>query len=171
MVSCSHVSRCGIFFPVLMLSAALGAAGPSATDVTAPEQRSAPSDTVPLEELREFARVYAGIRAAYVDEVDGKRLLHAATVGMLRALDPHSEYYDAKTLLVSELVRTRLRLGILHSGRRQHYGNCQSQYPGYRDSYRQNCGNFWEYSGTANDTRNKKPLISQGVSMYPGATR
>ncbi len=51
-----------------------------------------------MAELREFAKVYAGIRASYVDEVDGKRLLHAATVGMLRALDPHSEYYDAKTL-------------------------------------------------------------------------
>lgn len=53
---------------------------------------------VPLAELQEFAKVYAGIRASYVDEVDGKRLMHAATVGMLRALDPHSEYYDAKTL-------------------------------------------------------------------------
>lgn len=55
-------------------------------------------DAVPIEELRELAKVYAGIRASYVDEVDGKRLIHAATVGMLRALDPHSEYYDAKTL-------------------------------------------------------------------------
>ncbi len=60
--------------------------------------KSASVDAIPLDELREFARVYAGIRASYVDEVDGKRLMHAATIGMLRALDPHSEYYDAKTL-------------------------------------------------------------------------
>jgi len=63
-----------------------------------PAADPATNNALPLAELREFARVYAGIRASYVDEVDGKRLLHAATVGMLRALDPHSEYYDAKTL-------------------------------------------------------------------------
>ncbi len=56
------------------------------------------TDDVPLDELRELASVYAGIRASYVDEVDGKRLIRAATLGMLRALDPHSEYYDAATL-------------------------------------------------------------------------
>ncbi len=70
-----------------------------AAEETAPRPAVAVDiDAVPIEELREFAKVYAGIRASYVDEVDGKRLIHAATVGMLRALDPHSEYYDAKTL-------------------------------------------------------------------------
>lgn len=76
------------------------AAAPEPAPVTVPavsQQIDAP-DAVPLEELREFAAVYAAIRASHVDAVDGKRLLHAAMVGMLRALDPHSEYYDAETL-------------------------------------------------------------------------
>lgn len=72
----------------------LGASSPPLPAVDGP----AGVDSVPLDELRELAKVYAAIRASYVDEVDGKRLIHAATVGMLRALDSHSEYYDAKTL-------------------------------------------------------------------------
>ncbi len=94
------VARARLLLAVLLVPGvvlAVDAAENTAAEPPAVAEAGRATD-VPLAELQEFAKVYAGIRASYVDEVDGKRLVHAATVGMLRALDPHSEYYDAKTL-------------------------------------------------------------------------
>ncbi len=50
--------------------------------------------TIPLEELRSFADVFARIKNDYVEEVDDKTLLENAVRGMLSGLDPHSAYLD-----------------------------------------------------------------------------
>ncbi len=82
-----------------VLACCLVVANPAfAAAAIAPAPAVEAREKIPLDELREFAAVYAAIRASHVDAVDGKRLMHAAMVGMLRALDPHSEYYDAETL-------------------------------------------------------------------------
>lgn len=48
-----------------------------------------------FEKLDLFASVYQRIRADYVKEVDGGKLIEAAIEGMLGALDPHSSYMNA----------------------------------------------------------------------------
>ncbi len=49
---------------------------------------------LPLDELRAFSEVYARIKQDYVEEVDDKTLLEYAVRGMLKGLDPHSNYLD-----------------------------------------------------------------------------
>lgn len=49
---------------------------------------------IPVTELRIFAEVLERVRLAYVEEVDEKKLLHAAVRGMLMELDPHSSYLE-----------------------------------------------------------------------------
>ncbi len=42
--------------------------------------------------LQLFTHVYTLVKARYVEEVDGKKLINGAINGMLAALDPHSSY-------------------------------------------------------------------------------
>lgn len=55
-------------------------------------------DTVSLQDIQTFTRVYATIKRAYVDEVDDTALMQAAIRGMLSGFDPHSEYLDLAAL-------------------------------------------------------------------------
>lgn len=52
----------------------------------------------PLEKMREFAEIFGQIKETYVDEVSDEQLMENAIRGMLRGLDPHSNYFVAKQL-------------------------------------------------------------------------
>lgn len=66
-----------------------------AQDDTATASGSEPPRTeaqLTLDDLRAFTDVFNQIRQSYVNEVDDKTLLDAAIRGMLKDLDPHSDY-------------------------------------------------------------------------------
>jgi carboxyl-terminal processing protease len=65
---------------------------------SAPASASSVTDSVDLDDVRNFSRVYELVRQAYVEKVDNKTLMTAAITGMLSGLDPHSEYLDKDAL-------------------------------------------------------------------------
>lgn len=50
--------------------------------------------TLPLAQLKKFSEVYARIKNDYVETVDDKQLITDAISGMLKGLDPHSDYLN-----------------------------------------------------------------------------
>lgn len=54
--------------------------------------------TLPLEDLRLFAKAFENIRTGYVSEISDAKLLEYALKGMLSELDPHSAYLDSSSL-------------------------------------------------------------------------
>lgn len=62
------------------------------TETNAQEMRI---EALPLEELRIFTKIYSGVRASYIEEIDDATLLEYAIKGILNELDPHSAYLDA----------------------------------------------------------------------------
>jgi carboxyl-terminal processing protease len=53
---------------------------------------------LPLEEVQQLAAVFDRIKTEYVEPVDEKKLLSDAIAGMVSGLDPHSQYFDKKSL-------------------------------------------------------------------------
>jgi len=53
---------------------------------------------LPLEELQQLAAVFGMVKSDYVEQVDEKKLIGDAIGGMVAGLDPHSQYFDKKTL-------------------------------------------------------------------------
>ena len=53
---------------------------------------------LPLEELQQLAAVFGMIKSDYVEPVDEKKLITEAISGMVASLDPHSQYFDKKSL-------------------------------------------------------------------------
>jgi len=53
---------------------------------------------LPLEELQQLAAVFGMVKSDYVETVDEKKLIGDAISGMVAGLDPHSQYFDKKTL-------------------------------------------------------------------------
>ncbi len=53
--------------------------------------------TLPLDELRTFAEVFAKVKSDYVETIDDRELLENAIRGMLEGLDPHSAYLDKES--------------------------------------------------------------------------
>ena len=53
---------------------------------------------LPLEELQQLAAVFGMVKSDYVEVVDEKKLITDAIGGMVAGLDPHSVYFDKKTL-------------------------------------------------------------------------
>ena len=51
---------------------------------------------LPIEELRNFADVFAAIKQGYVEPIEDKKLITHAISGMLANLDPHSSYLDGE---------------------------------------------------------------------------
>lgn len=49
---------------------------------------------LPLAQLKKFSEVYARIKNDYVEVVDDKKLMTDAISGMLKGLDPHSDYLN-----------------------------------------------------------------------------
>lgn len=50
--------------------------------------------SLPLEDIRLFSDVYGAARSNYVDPVTDQKLMKEAVKGMLRGLDPHSDFLD-----------------------------------------------------------------------------
>ena len=60
---------------------------------TETEKSAAPaSSATSLEQLRQFAEVFARIRQSYVEDISDEEILRHAIRGMLSGLDPHSSY-------------------------------------------------------------------------------
>lgn len=80
---------------LLLLGAALGAGLTLGHSVLADrEQTTAPTEELPLEQLRTFTDVFSRIKENYVESVEDEELLKYAIEGMLNGLDPHSAYLD-----------------------------------------------------------------------------
>lgn len=60
-------------------------------------QLQALAQGVPYQQLRQFADVFALIKTDYVDPVKDSKLIDDAISGMVSGLDPHSQYFDAKS--------------------------------------------------------------------------
>lgn len=71
---------------------------PAASSTSAAAIASKADDTVDLDDIRNFTRVYQIVRQAYVEKLDNKTIMKAAISGMLQNLDPHSEYLDKEGL-------------------------------------------------------------------------
>ena len=79
---------------VLLLGALIGVTLTLGHAVFADEDKPAPTEELPLEQLRTFTDVYTRIKDDYVENVDDQKLLEYAIQGMLQGLDPHSNYLD-----------------------------------------------------------------------------
>ena len=88
-----------VFRTVLTLPLALALAGPAAAQSGATSGTTSGTTTISRAGLGELLDAYGLIRQQYVNEVDDKKLLTAAIGGMLKSLDPHSEYLDKDYLL------------------------------------------------------------------------
>lgn len=71
---------------------------PAASSTSAAAVAAQADDTVDLDDIRNFTRVYQIVRQAYVEKLDNKTIMKAAISGMLQNLDPHSEYLDKEGL-------------------------------------------------------------------------
>ena len=61
------------------------------------QDKAQPAGSIPLEDIRLFAEIFAKIKSDYVEQIDDKELLENAIRGMLGGLDPHSSYMDAES--------------------------------------------------------------------------
>ncbi|MDD1475315.1 hypothetical protein MEO41_29220, partial [Dolichospermum sp. ST_sed4] len=52
------------------------------------------SVSIPVDEINNFAKVYAITKSYYVESVSDPKLIKGAINGMLTNLDPHSAYLD-----------------------------------------------------------------------------
>jgi len=84
---------------VLLLGVFLGAAIVLDVRVLAGRDQQVPAElaSLPVEEIRSIAEVYARIKANYVEPVSDKKLFANAVQGMLSGLDPHSAYLDPES--------------------------------------------------------------------------
>lgn len=53
------------------------------------------TNTIPVNDINTFAKVYAITKSYYVESVTDSKLMKGAITGMLTNLDPHSDYLDA----------------------------------------------------------------------------
>ena len=66
--------------------------------VAASAAHDATESGLPYTELRQFTFAHDEIMKSYVEPVDEKKLMAGAINGMLASLDPHSNYFDEKSL-------------------------------------------------------------------------
>lgn len=71
---------------------------PAASSASAAAVVKDADNSVSLEDIRNFTRVYHIVQQAYVEKLDNKTIMNAAISGMLQNLDPHSEYLDKEGL-------------------------------------------------------------------------
>ena len=67
---------------------------------------------LPIEEVQQLAAVFGMIKSDYVEPVDEKKLIGDAIGGMVAGLDPHSQYFDKKTLKEFREATTGRFIGI-----------------------------------------------------------
>lgn len=73
---------------------------------------AAKRSSLPLEEIKEFAKALELIQGNYVDETDEAELIRDAIRGMLKDLDPHSVYLDKRQKETLK-IRTQGKFGGL----------------------------------------------------------
>lgn len=61
--------------------------------------KDAPTNSIPIDEIRNFTEIFDRIRTSYVNEVDDATLFKYAINGMLSSLDPHSAYLDGEDFI------------------------------------------------------------------------
>jgi carboxyl-terminal processing protease len=86
-------------------------AAAAALGLLAPSARAA-DNAETYRQLNLFGDVFERIRADYVEETNDEQLIEAAINGMLRSLDPHSSYLNAKSFRDMQ-VQTRGEFGGL----------------------------------------------------------
>ena len=67
---------------------------------------------LPIEEVQQLAAVFGMIKSDYVEPVDEKKLIGDAISGMVAGLDPHSQYFDKKSLKEFREATTGRFIGI-----------------------------------------------------------
>lgn len=94
--------RLSSFLFIAFCTSSLAAQEPARKSPPASETKPAvkPTDklTLPLEDLRLFAKAFENIRTGYVHDINDAKLLEYALKGMLSELDPHSAYLDGESL-------------------------------------------------------------------------
>lgn len=82
---------------LLAISVGVVSAAVLTTQIAGPlVAQQAESDSSVYEQLELFGDVFERVRLEYVEEVDDKALIESAIDGMLRSLDPHSFFNNAK---------------------------------------------------------------------------
>ena len=79
---------------------------------------------LPLEELQQLAAVFGMVKSDYVEPVDEKKLITDAISGMVAGLDPHSQYFDKKTL---QGIPRRHQRPLRRRGHRDRHGRRPGQ--------------------------------------------
>lgn len=65
------------------------------------------------ENLRQLTRVYAAIEQNYADPIDAERVIYNGAIqGMIRTLDPHSNFVDPKTFALLREERRGRYYGV-----------------------------------------------------------
>lgn len=64
--------------------------------ITSSAANKATAGQIPMDEINNFAKVYALAKNYYVESVTDSKLMKGAINGMLNNLDPHSDYLDAE---------------------------------------------------------------------------
>ncbi|MGL4768592.1 MAG: S41 family peptidase [Formosimonas sp.] len=64
--------------------------------LTAYADKKEATNALPLEDIQRFSRVLDLIKNSYVDDVADEKLMENAIAGMVKELDPHSDYYNVK---------------------------------------------------------------------------
>ena len=89
-----HAIRC---LPILLaLSLAAGFATQPALGAPSAEASKNNQLSVPYDEIRAFADIFARVKKEYVQPVDDKTLMEHAIRGLLSGLDPHSAYLSKR---------------------------------------------------------------------------
>jgi len=63
-------------------------------ELAEPEVEESSKASIPFDEIRVFADIFARVKKDYVETVEDKKLMKSAIRGMLSGLDPHSTYLD-----------------------------------------------------------------------------
>ena len=96
----SSQRRYFLFIPLFLGACALvgGLFGPGAAPVAAAQQRvAAPSDEDLKASIDSFTKVYGVVEQNYADPLSADKAIYKGAIpGMLRTLDPHSNFFDPK---------------------------------------------------------------------------
>ena len=82
----------GLVFAIILVCGALGAVFGQKVSSTPPS-----GDADVQDNLRQFSEVYSVVEQNYAEQVNpDKAIYNGAIPGMLRVLDPHSNFFDPK---------------------------------------------------------------------------
>lgn len=79
---------------IVCLAMVFGSSCYAYEELTEPAAEEESKASIPFDEIRVFADVFARVKKDYVESVEDKVLMKSAIRGMLSGLDPHSTYLD-----------------------------------------------------------------------------